>query len=153
AIPVLRAHGFTATVFLVAERIGEMAAWDAVYGETASLLSWEEVRALQEIGVEFGCHSATHQRMTDMGLAELVRDTVRARAILEEGLGAPVHTLAYPYGAENEFVRRVIADLGFSAAVTCEPGVSRLGDDPLRLRRVEVTSDCSPERLLSLLTR
>ena len=87
-----------------------------------------------------------------MRLAELAADTVRARTILEEGLGAPVPTLAYPYGAENEFVRRVIADLGFSTAVTCEPGISRLGDDPLRLRRIEVSGDCSPERLLSLLT-
>jgi peptidoglycan/xylan/chitin deacetylase (PgdA/CDA1 family) len=42
AVPILRAHGFSATVFLVAERIGQVAAWDAAYGEPAPLLSWEE---------------------------------------------------------------------------------------------------------------
>src|SRR5260221_2264843 len=150
AMPVLRYYGFSATVFLVAERIGGVADWDSVHGEAAPLLSWQEVHALQETGTEFGCHSAMHWPMTGMSLAELTEDTARSSVILEEGLGAPVKSLAYPYGAENEFVRRVVADLSFQAAVTCNPGISRLGDDPLRLRRIEVIGGCTPERLLAL---
>ena len=149
ALPVLRAHGFSATVFLVAERIGQAAQWDAGYGESAPLLSWEEVRALQEAGIEFGSHSSVHRPMTGMCRAELAEDTVRARAILEEGLATPLEFLAYPYGAENGFVRRVIEDLGFQAAVTCESGISQLGDNPLRLPRIEVPGGCTPERLLA----
>jgi peptidoglycan/xylan/chitin deacetylase (PgdA/CDA1 family) len=150
AIPVLRYYGFSATVFLVAERIGGVADWDSAYGEPAPLLSWQEVHALQDTGTEFGCHSAMHWPMTGMSLAELTEDTARSRAILEEGLGVPVNSLAYPYGAENEFVRRVVRDLGFQAAVTCNPGMNRLGDDPLGLRRVEVFDGCTPEQLLGL---
>jgi peptidoglycan/xylan/chitin deacetylase (PgdA/CDA1 family) len=149
AMPVLRTHGFSATLFLVAERIGGTADWDARYGEPASLLLWEEVRALQEAGIEFGCHSSVHRPMTGMHLPELAEDTVRARAILEEGLATCVKTLAYPYGAVNEFVRRALQNLGFHAAVSCEPGISRLGDDPLRLPRIEVPGGCTPERLLA----
>jgi peptidoglycan/xylan/chitin deacetylase (PgdA/CDA1 family) len=149
AMPVLRTHGFLATVFLVAERIGGIAEWDAECGEPAPLLSWQELRGLQEVGIEFGCHSLTHRPMSAMGLSELAQDTVRARAILEEGLETSIKILAYPYGAENDFVRRVLADLGIKAAVNCEPGVSRLGDDPLRLPRIEVPGGCTPERLLA----
>ena len=87
--------------------------------------------------------------MTGMRRTELVEDTMRARAILEEGLATPIKTLAYPYGAENEFVRRVIKGLGFRAAVSCEPGISQLGDNPLRLPRIEVSGGCTPERLLA----
>jgi peptidoglycan/xylan/chitin deacetylase (PgdA/CDA1 family)/GT2 family glycosyltransferase len=151
AMPVLRVHSFSATVFLVAERIGRNADWDSRYGQPAPLLLWEEVRALQEAGIEFGCHSSAHRLMTGMRRPELAEDTVRARAILEEGLRTSVKSLAYPYGAENQFVRDVIEDLGFQAAVTCEPGLSRLGDDPLRLPRVEVTGSSSPESLLALI--
>jgi peptidoglycan/xylan/chitin deacetylase (PgdA/CDA1 family)/2-polyprenyl-3-methyl-5-hydroxy-6-metoxy-1,4-benzoquinol methylase len=150
AMPVLRYYGFSATVFLVAERIGRVANWDSAYGEAAPLLSWQEVHALQDAGTEFGCHSAMHWPMTGMSLAELTEDTARSRAILEEGMGVPVSSLAYPYGAENEFVRRTVADLGFQAAVTCNHGISRLGDDPLRLRRIEVPGGCTPGRLLGL---
>jgi peptidoglycan/xylan/chitin deacetylase (PgdA/CDA1 family)/SAM-dependent methyltransferase len=149
AMPLLRIHGFSATVFLVAERIGGLADWDAEYGESASLLSWDEVRALQEAGIHFGCHSSLHRPLTGMYLSELSADIVRARAILEEGLGTPVTTLAYPHGLVNEFVRQIVADLGFRAAFTCEPGVSRLGDDLLRLRRIEVPGRCTPEHLVS----
>jgi peptidoglycan/xylan/chitin deacetylase (PgdA/CDA1 family) len=151
AMPVLRYYGFSATVFLVADRIGGAADWDAGYGEAAPLLSWQEVHALQAAGTEFGCHSAVHRPMTGMHLAELTEDTARSRAILEEGLQTAVTTLAYPYGAENEFVRRVVADLGFRAAASCEPGISRIGDDPLRLRRIEIFGGCTPEQLLTLI--
>jgi peptidoglycan/xylan/chitin deacetylase (PgdA/CDA1 family) len=151
AMPVLRVHGFSATVFLVAERIGGSATWDAEYGEPAPLLSWDEVCVLHEAGIEFGCHSSVHRPMTGMSRAELAKDTVLARAILEERLTISVKTLAYPYGAQNGFVRSVVRDLGFQAAVGCEPGISRLGDSPLRLPRIEVSGGCTPERLLAMI--
>ena len=68
---------------------------------------------------------------------------------MKEGLETSIKILAYPYSAENDFVRRVLADLGFKAAVNCEPAISRLGDDPLRLTRIEVPGGCIPERLLA----
>jgi peptidoglycan/xylan/chitin deacetylase (PgdA/CDA1 family) len=151
AVPILQPYGFSATVFLVAERIGGTADWDAEYGEPAPLLSWEEVRRSREIGIEFGCHSSVHRPMTGMRLPELAEDAAWARAILQEGLGTPVTTLAYPYGAANEFVCHAIEDLGFQSAVTCESDIRRFGDNPLRLPRIEVRAGCTPERLLGLL--
>jgi glycosyltransferase involved in cell wall biosynthesis/peptidoglycan/xylan/chitin deacetylase (PgdA/CDA1 family)/SAM-dependent methyltransferase len=153
AIPVLRVHDFLATVFLVAERIGGIADWDDGYGEPAPLLSWEEVLALREAGTEFGCHSSVHRPMTGMRLPEMTEDAVRARAILEEGLATSVKTFSYPYGAQNGLVRQVIASLGFLGAVSCEPGISRLGNDPLRLPRIEVSGDWTPDCLLASIDR
>jgi peptidoglycan/xylan/chitin deacetylase (PgdA/CDA1 family) len=151
AIPVLRRHDFSATVFLVAERIGQTALWDAEYGDPAPLMSWEEIKSLQASGIEFGAHSCIHRKMTEMDPTELAEDTKRTRAILEESLGVPVPTLAYPYGDQNASVRRVVGAAGTTAAVTTEPGISKLGDDLLRLPRVEIDGDCTPERLISLL--
>jgi peptidoglycan/xylan/chitin deacetylase (PgdA/CDA1 family) len=149
AAPILRRHDFSATVFLVAERIGQTALWDAEYGDPAPLMSWEEIKSLQAIGIEFGAHSCIHRKMTEMGFTELAEDTRRTRALLEEGLGVPVPTLAYPYGDQNESVRRVVGEAGTTAAVTTEPGISKLGDDLLRLPRIEVSGDCTPEQLIS----
>ncbi len=47
AMTVLRAHGFSATVFLVAGRIGETAVWDSLRRDRSSAIM-EEVRALQD---------------------------------------------------------------------------------------------------------
>jgi len=103
------------------------------------------------MGIEFGAHSCIHQKMTQMGSAELAEDIKRTRAILEEGLGVPIPTLAYPYGDQNELVRRIVGEAGTKAAVTTEPGISKLGDDLLRLPRIEITNEHMPERLISAL--
>ena len=150
AVPVLRRHDFSATMFLVAERIGQTALWDAEYGDCAPLMSWEEIKSLQPLGIEFGAHSCIHRKMTEMASTDLAEDTKRTRAILEDGLGVPVPTLAYPYGDQNESVRRVVGEAGTRAAVTTESGISKLGDDPLRLPRIEIADDCTPEKLISL---
>ncbi|MBV8215146.1 MAG: polysaccharide deacetylase family protein [Verrucomicrobia bacterium] len=151
AIPPLRRHDFSATVFLVAERIGQTALWDADYGDCAPLMSWEEIKSLHETGIEFGAHSCIRKKMTEMESTELAEDTRRTRAILEEGLGVPVPTLAYPYGEQNEAVRRAVGEAGTKAAVTIESGISKLGDDLLRLPRIEIADGCTPEQLISLL--
>jgi len=133
----------------VAERIGQTALWDADFGDCAPLMSWEEIKTLQAMGIEFGAHSCVHRKMTEMGSAELADDTRRTRSILEQGLGIPVPTLAYPYGDQNESVRRVVGEAGTRAAVTTEPGISKLDDDLLRLPRIEITGECSAEQLIS----
>ena len=71
AMPVLRQHGYWATVFLVAGQIGGSVVWDSSFGESVPLLSLEELRALQDVGVGFGRHALVHRPMAGMRLAEL----------------------------------------------------------------------------------
>ena len=151
AIPILRRHDFSATVFLVAERIGQTALWDADFGDCAPLMSWEEIKSLQPIGIEFGAHSCIHKKMTEMASSDLAEDTVNARAILEKGLGVRVPTLAYPYGDQNESVRQIVGEAGTRAAVTTEQGISKLGDNLLRLPRIEIKGDCTADKFVSLI--
>jgi peptidoglycan/xylan/chitin deacetylase (PgdA/CDA1 family) len=148
ALPALRRYSFAATAFLVADRIGGVADWDLHYGEAAPLMSWEELRTIGNEGVEFGCHSLIHRPMTEMNQADLLTQTGQAREILELGLGRSVLHFAYPYGAENLSIRNLVAVLGFRSAVTCRLGISRSGNDRLRLPRIEVHGRCSPEGLL-----
>jgi peptidoglycan/xylan/chitin deacetylase (PgdA/CDA1 family) len=148
ALPVLRKHSFAAIVFLVAGRIGGVADWDANYGEAAPLMTWPELLEIENEGIELGCHSLIHQPMTEMNDADLVTDTGKARRILERRLGHSVDHFAYPYGAENPSVQKAVASLGFKSAVSCRPGVSRPGDDPTCLPRIDVPGGCTPEELV-----
>ena len=148
ALPSLQKYLFTATVFLVAARIGGSADWDTCYGETAPLMSWPEILEIAGEGTELGCHSLTHCPMTEMDYLDLLKDTRQARKILEFALETPITHFAYPYGAENKIVRSVIAALGFSSAVSCRPAVARFGDEILCLPRIEVPGSCTPEELI-----
>jgi peptidoglycan/xylan/chitin deacetylase (PgdA/CDA1 family) len=151
ALPLLQKQLFTATVFLVAARIGGFADWDAGYGETAPLMSWPEILAAAGGGTELGCHSLSHRPMTEMRYSDLLRDTRQAREILESVLESPIAHFAYPYGAENEIARSVIAALRFRSAVSCRPGMARSGDEILCLPRIEVQGSCTPEQLIVLI--
>ena len=145
AVPLLRRYDFSATMFLVAERIGQTALWDAGFGEPAPLMGWEEIKSLPK-EIEFGAHSCTHQKMTEMAPTDLWEDTVKTRKILEQSLGVLIPTLAYPYGDQNESVRQIVREAGTRAAVTTESGVSKLGDDLLQLPRIEIGGDCTAEK-------
>jgi peptidoglycan/xylan/chitin deacetylase (PgdA/CDA1 family) len=151
ALPSLQKYLFSATVFLVAARIGGFADWDACYGETAPLMSWPEILDISGEGTELGCHSLTHRPMTEMNYSDLLRDIRQARNILESGLETSIAHFAYPYGAENKIVRSVIAALGFSSAVSCRPALARIGDEILCLPRIEVPGNCRPEELIVLI--
>lgn len=148
ALPSLQKYFFSATVFLVAARIGGFADWDRCYGEAAPLLSWPEILEIAREGTELGCHSLTHRPMTEMNASDLQRDTWQAREILEFGLERSIKHFAYPYGAENELVRSMIDELGFSSAVSCRPALARPGDEILCLPRIEVQGNCTPEELI-----
>ena len=63
ALPVLRRYGFTATVFVIAGRLGGDNAWDPA-GPRKPLLGADQVRRLAEAGVEIGSHGLQHVSLT-----------------------------------------------------------------------------------------
>src|SRR4030088_711664 len=63
AWPILRRHGFTATVFLVAGLIGKTNEWDADERQEP-LLNVEEIREMQSEAITFGSHTQSHRALT-----------------------------------------------------------------------------------------
>ena len=62
------------------------------------------------------------------------------RAALEELLQRPVHLFSYPYGDFNAATIAAVANAGFRAAVTVQPGLVKAGINRLLLPRYEVTA-------------
>lgn len=117
AMPVLREQDCPATVFLIADRLGEMNAWDAGSGlPEARLMTRETILSLVEEGVAFGSHSATHVRLTEVDDFGLYRELVGSKRALESLLQRPVRTLAYPYLDNDERVRHAALSAGYEAA-------------------------------------
>jgi peptidoglycan/xylan/chitin deacetylase (PgdA/CDA1 family) len=137
ALPVLRSHGFTATVFVVTAKIAGVNDWD---GETPgdALLSADGVRALHAAGIEIGSHGATHGVLTGLSDADLAAEVAGSKASLEAVTGAPVVSFCYPYGACDDRVVRAVRAAGYRAATVIRGGISPDLSDPFRLRRVAV---------------
>jgi peptidoglycan/xylan/chitin deacetylase (PgdA/CDA1 family) len=137
AAPALRAHGFSATVFVVAGRLGGVNDWD---GETPgeALLTADEIRALHAAGIEIGSHGAEHRALPALSDAELAREVAGSKVVLERLVGAPVTSFCYPYGAFDDRVVAAVRAAGYRQATVIRGGISPDLADPLRLKRVSV---------------
>jgi peptidoglycan/xylan/chitin deacetylase (PgdA/CDA1 family)/2-polyprenyl-3-methyl-5-hydroxy-6-metoxy-1,4-benzoquinol methylase len=138
AWPALRRYGFSATMFLVAERIGGTNQWDAGYGEELPLLTWPSIRRLRGEGLELGSHALTHRALTALPNAQVARAVARSKLILEKGLGTPVTAFAYPWGMSDGAVRHFVGACGYRMALDSKGGRSPLHGNPLNVPRIEV---------------
>jgi peptidoglycan/xylan/chitin deacetylase (PgdA/CDA1 family) len=137
ALPALLARGFSATVFVVADKLGGTNDWD---GETPgdALLSADEVRELRARGLEIGSHGATHRALTRLSDGDLSREVAGSRETLERVVGAPVTSFCYPFGDVDERVVEAVRATGYRAATVIRGGIPKDLSDPLRLKRIAV---------------
>jgi peptidoglycan/xylan/chitin deacetylase (PgdA/CDA1 family) len=137
AWPVLQQFSCTATVFLPTAFVGH------TFNERACL-TWDDVRALHGDGVTFGAHTMTHPTLHGLPWRRVRSELRGSRAKIEDELGAPIKTFAYPYAFPQEdgaFVARIrheLTEAGYRAAVTTVIGRMRLHSDPLCIRRLAV---------------
>jgi peptidoglycan/xylan/chitin deacetylase (PgdA/CDA1 family)/GT2 family glycosyltransferase/SAM-dependent methyltransferase len=146
AWPILQAHDFIAEVFIVTDHVGGAAHWDAGFGSPAPLMGWDEIQELGAAGVRFGSHMASHSHMNTLSSREIVREAIRSRALLERALGTSCTSIAAPFGEAGDCFVRIARRCGYEIGVTTEPGFARLGNDMLRLPRIEVLGDWSLEQ-------
>jgi peptidoglycan/xylan/chitin deacetylase (PgdA/CDA1 family)/SAM-dependent methyltransferase len=149
AWPILQAHDFTAEVFIVTDRVGDAAHWDASFGAPAPLMDWPEIQALGAAGIRFGSHMASHSHMNMLSSREIVHEAARSGALLERALGTRCPSIAAPFGEASDRFVRIAERCGFEIGMTVESGVARLDSDPLRLPRIEVLGHWSLEQFSS----
>lgn len=111
AHPVLRRLGFTATVFVVTDRIGGLADWGGAAGRP--LLNADEIERLARDGTEFGSHGRTHARLPDCPGPELLDELRGSRESLAEIVGREIRSIAWPYGESDGRTRRAARDAGY----------------------------------------
>jgi peptidoglycan/xylan/chitin deacetylase (PgdA/CDA1 family) len=109
-------------------------------------LTWAEVQAMQDSGwVSFGAHTMHHPilaYLTDP--TEVQYEVSECQVVLEQYLGHPVRSFAYPVG-ELEHIGeqglRAVQRAGYDWAITTIHGFNTAQTDPYLLRRVDVDVD------------
>jgi peptidoglycan/xylan/chitin deacetylase (PgdA/CDA1 family) len=96
-------------------------------------------------GVTIGAHSRTHPDLRACGPGELEGEVRGSKEDLEDLLGTPVTSFAYPTGLINDTVVAAVAAAGFTSAVTTRHGWWRSASHPLLIPRsfVEDFSDAT----------
>ena len=142
AFPLLRHHGFPATVFLPVDYISQ----PGPHLGGREHLSWNDVLELSAQGVTFGSHTLSHPQLSSL-LPDRVEDELRrSRETLENRLGQAVEAFSYPYAfPENRkpFVAALRACLlrcGYRFGVTTRIGTVSQSSDLLFLPRIPVNA-------------
>lgn len=111
ALPVLAAHGFVATAYIIAGFVG-----------LREYMTADEVTALSQIGFEIGSHTWNHIDLTQAPPDKVRSELANSRVRLEQLSGGPVLDFCYPAGRFNQAVVDAVKAAGYQSATTEMPG-------------------------------
>ncbi len=106
-----------------------------------ALSLWETSELAAIEGIEVGAHTLTHPRLSTLGPSEQREEIAGSRRLLEEIIGRPVESFAYPHGTYRDYTPEtvaIVADCGFRRACAAEGGVLERDVSPFELSRLMV---------------
>ncbi|WP_328732472.1 polysaccharide deacetylase family protein [Streptomyces caniferus] len=121
ALPLLRRHDCTATVFVLPGRPGGDNAWDPL-GPRKPLLTEAGIRAVADAGMEVGSHGLLHRDLTTADETALERESAASRRLLAELTGRAPEGFCYPYGAVDVRAVAAVRAAGYGYACALDPG-------------------------------
>ncbi len=160
AYPILKKHGFKATLFVVTSQVGQK--WDRV-----DCLGWDELRRLQQSGV-FTIQSHSHDLHRKVKTSEgtlpvfvaarlglydmpgavssgegVYRDLRASKELIEKHLGNKVSCLSWPYGFGDAVLDSVAVAAGYSVLCTLGEGTNRRLRSKTAIEPVATTPEAS----------
>lgn len=147
AAPILRRHGFPATIFVPTRWIGSRNTWDFQGDCELELLDAAELLEARESGLSIESHGSGHIDFTTATSDEIERDLAASVNDLRAILGQRTRYVAYPYGAYADGLEAIVERLGFEAAFT----IDRPHGGRYEFERVRITP-LDSQRLFALKT-
>jgi peptidoglycan/xylan/chitin deacetylase (PgdA/CDA1 family) len=130
-LPLIRQNGFTATLFMTTGGMGEESVGKL-------MLSWDELAAVEQAGIEIGAHTVTHPKLDILPENELRDELAISKKELEDHLGLAVPGLAYPFGYSSRKVREVARELGYTYAYAVDNALTTSAAEKFTFPRLTV---------------
>jgi len=140
ALPHLIRFGFPATFYVVTCNL--------LKSPSLEFFGKDETVELHRLGYDIGCHTRFHPDLTS--IPDRMIDGVLKRSLDDfRVLSIEPLTFAYPYGRENEAVRKMVAANGFLGARTTSRGFNGFDSDRFALHGLCLTRSCTVDKLAS----
>ncbi|SCZ79030.1 polysaccharide deacetylase family protein [Acidaminobacter hydrogenoformans] len=158
AYPILKAHGFTATMFVVTGTVeAAPAAWDPA---VTVKISWDEMNKAKNV-FEYHPHSHNLHGLSESGVPlslaldeiSLKADLQIATGLLEERGFNRTRVYAHPYGAHDTRADLVLNSFGYVMAFALGEAPASAADVPYALKRYGVfpyTGQWSFDKMLQI---
>lgn len=106
AFPILQKYHYTATFFIFTNPVG-----------TRGFVTWDDLRALRDAGMDIGSHSRSHPFLTKITDPKILWNEINgSKLALERNLGITVTEFAYPFGRFDATSTEMVKKAGYTAA-------------------------------------
>jgi peptidoglycan/xylan/chitin deacetylase (PgdA/CDA1 family) len=144
ALPRLAARNMHVSIFLITDRIqsnnqSQLNKWSE--SDDERFLSWEEVKTLQQHGVEIGSHTCSHRKLSEIVPVEAERELLASHQTIAARLSQPTMPLAFPYGSYSDATIAMTRKLPYTCALTTDAGTNGHATDLFLLRRNLIGDD------------
>lgn len=133
AFPILRKFGYVATFYVVESYINGQ-----------DMITTDQLKELIQNGWQIGSHSKTHVHLPFEGV-DLADELRMSKLEMEEKLGVPINSIAYPFGEINEDVIRLTYSYGYKSGVGLGVSVTHARNSIYYLSRIEIKNYFSME--------
>jgi peptidoglycan/xylan/chitin deacetylase (PgdA/CDA1 family) len=146
ALPVLRAHGYPAVLFVPIGYLGDGRPLPheellVTLGVRNSTLDWDELGELEAGGVRVESHGIGHWPLSALDPAEATREIALSKLRLEERLGREIEAFAYVKGSQADYRPEhasLVQQAGYKLAFTSVSGANGPATDRFRLHRYNI---------------
>lgn len=112
--------------------------------EILNMLSWDEIKEMSKHLITFGGHTMTHPILSQMSFNDVKSEVLESKKIIENKIGKPIFTFAYPNGESgdfNEAIKHILKESDYKLACTTIFGSNNFNSDPYVLKRVYTSGD------------
>ena len=105
AFPIMKEYDFPGVFYIISGGLGDK-----------GLVGVDELQEMAAAGWEIGSHSHSHADLSKITADSSYREVVSSRDVLEEALGFPVTSFAYPFGTITEIAGKQVHIAGYESA-------------------------------------
>jgi peptidoglycan/xylan/chitin deacetylase (PgdA/CDA1 family) len=128
AFPALKQRDMTGVFYVISGVVGH-----------SDTVNWDQLREMQRTGMEIGAHTVSHPDLATASEKEQQHEIDDSIIDIQEHLGEPVISFAYPSGKSTPQTVELLKAAGITYSVTTNPGVATNIDNPQLLPRQRIT--------------
>lgn len=153
ALPVLNQFGFSATVYVVSDLIGQYNRWDELTGISRNpLMDYRQITECVQNAIEIGAHGCSHASLTEPN-TDVRYEVEESKKTIEKLFPIKCQSFCYPYGHFNTLITKAVEEAGFGNAVSMIRSRVNRDDNPFLLPRIPINwRTTSVQFLVKLLT-
>lgn len=149
ALPILQQVGFSATCYIISQKIGGINEWDLDKGIPENpLMNNNEIQQWIDSGMEIGSHTRNHVRLTECDRETAQQEITQSKEELEQRFSTTVDHFCYPYGQYDNTIKELTKDAGYTTSTKVRRGLASPNHSLHELPRVSITHSTLPHLFL-----